>query len=95
MGFGTFKKERFKGWFIWIAKMFFISFIQTLIFFLIIFILERGGLFMMQVINYNKKVIHGGEVGAFFFGLILTCDIIMEIMRYFMTERNHRNKNNK
>ncbi len=94
MSLRSYGKEHLKGWFVWIAKLFFISFIQTLIFFLIIFVLERTGLFMMIVTNYNDKLIYGGEVGAFFFGLILISDIIEEILRYFVTERNHRNNNN-
>ena len=93
MGLGSYGREHFKGWFVWIAKLFFISFIQTLIFFLVIFILERTGLFMMQVTNYNDSIIYGGEVGAFFFGLILISDIVAEILRYFITERNGRKNN--
>ena len=64
-------KRRFKGWFVWIAKLFFISFIQTIIFFLILFVIERTGIFMLEVFR-NNEILLEGEVGAFFFGLILT-----------------------
>jgi len=90
MGFGSYMRDHFKGWFVWLSKLFFVSFIQTLIFFLIIFVLERSGLYMLRVHDWNEDIIYGGEVGAFFFGLILITDIVAETLRYFVTEKKKR-----
>ena len=90
-----FLKDKLKKGFVWLSKLFFVSFIQTFIFFLVIFVLERTGTFMMQVTNYNDSIIYGGEVGAFFFGLILISDIVAEILRYFVTERKRRKNGEK
>lgn len=79
--------ERAKKIFAWLSKLFFISFIQTLVFFITIFILERSGMFMMRVHNYNEQIIYGGEVGAFFFGLILISDIVAEGIRYLINRK--------
>jgi len=85
MGFGT--NGKLKGWFNWVARLFFLSFIQTIIFLLIIFVLERSGLFFLVVRDMDEKIIYPYEAGGFFFGLLLISDISVEIFRYFITEK--------
>ncbi len=92
MGFGTYNKEHLKGWFVWISKLFLICFIQTILLLLILFFLERTGVFMIRVHNWNDKVIYSGELGGFFFGLILISDILEEILRFYVTERKEKRK---
>jgi hypothetical protein len=65
-----------------IGFVFLMAFIQTILFLLILFVLERTGIFAIQVTNFNRTLIYPGEIGGFFFGMILIPDIVEEIIRY-------------
>ena len=52
--------------------------IHTGLFLLILFIVERLGLYAIFVSDYNRKLIYPGEVGGFFFILLLIASVSIE-----------------
>ena len=79
------KKEVLKE----IGFVFLLAFVQTILFLLILFILERIGIFSIQVNYFNQKLIYSGETGGFFFSLILISDVIVEIIRYYLKKKGY------
>jgi len=79
-------KTKFREGFTLVAKLFFISFITTLIFLLLVWILERFAVFAI-IATVNEEILYYGEAGGFFFALILISFFLVEILRYFAIER--------
>ena len=61
-----------------------IALIQSVIFVLVLFFLERLGIFAIEVSYFNELLIYPLETGGFLFALILISDFVVEIIRYFI-----------
>lgn len=58
-----------------------IAFIQTCVFLVILYFLERFGIFVIQVVAFNSELIYPYELGGFFFAMLLIGEIIADLIR--------------
>lgn len=69
-----------------IGLIFFISFVETIILLGILFVLERTGLFSIYVTGVDGFWVYSNESGGFFFGLILTTNVLGAVIWHLVTE---------
>lgn len=76
-----------------VVLIFFISFVETIILLVILFALERGGVFMIQVLAVDGVLVYPYESGGFFFGLILCTNLLGAVVWYFIMKWIRKKKN--
>jgi len=69
-----------------IGLIFFISFVETIILLVILFVLERADVFVIQVVSVDGVLVYPYESGGFFFGLILCTNLLGALLWAVITE---------